>query len=121
MSTSFIISALIASFLGLVYWKVNTKRDFKDVIEPLLNKKGFTYVSSKYPGVFRVGPFKKIEVTIGKPQINNGAVRYEKTFYRIVDLKTKNNKSRQTWAKIETSWFKETKVEFNPKLSEIKK
>ncbi|WP_425235405.1 hypothetical protein [Ulvibacterium sp.] len=71
-------------------------------------------------GLFKVGRFKKFEVTIGKPMITNGAVQYEHTYYRIVELETKKKRREMIWVKIETNWFKDTQLEFKPSLSEIK-
>lgn len=78
-------------------------------------------VSLKYPGLFKVGPFKKFEISFGKPQINGGAIQYERTYYRIVELKTEKDKTHKIWARIDTNWFKETKVEFIPKLDKLNK
>ena len=79
------------------------------------------YIKSEYPGLFKVGPFKKFEIEIGKPQINNGTVRYERTYYRKVTA-LKNSKTEvEIWAKIETGWFKENSVEFNPRLKNVEK
>ena len=108
--------------VGLFFkWISDSSKDFSDLIEIELNKNNRRFLKSTYPGLFKVGPFKKFEISIGKPQINSGTVHYENTYYRIVDFKTKNNKTQCIWAKIETGWFKDTKIEFNPSLSETRK
>lgn len=122
MNNYWILLIPIVIIIGLfVKWMSDSAKDFSDIIELELKTKGIKFISSKYPGLFKVGPFKKFEVSIGKPQINDGAIQYENTYYRIVKIKTKNNKTKEIWAKIDTSWFKDTKIEFNPNLSEIKK
>ena len=111
----------IITFFGWLNWQFNKSKNFRNLIEPKLEKVGMKYLKSEYPGLFKVGPFKKFEIEIGKPQINNGTVRYERTYYRKVTA-LKNNKTEvEIWAKIETGWFKENSVEFNPKLKNVEK
>ncbi|WBU89732.1 hypothetical protein [Cellulophaga omnivescoria] len=117
-----ILFVLVAIPIQLfIKWTSDKSKDFKELIEMELKKNGLKYVDSKYPGLFKVGPFKKFEITIGKPTINDGAIQYEHTYYRIVVLETKRKRKERIWAKIETSWFKDTRIEFKPKLSDIKK
>ncbi|MET7030857.1 hypothetical protein [Sediminicola luteus] len=117
----FVLILLVIPVGLFLKWITDTSKDFESEIEMDCNKHGLNYISSKYPGLFKVGPFKKFEITIGKPTINNGAIQYENTYYRIVELKTKNNRKERVWAKIETSWFKDTQIEYKPRLSELKK
>ena len=122
MNVYSLLLVLLVIPIGLfTKWTSDKKKVFKDIIEIELKKNGLEYVDSTYPGLFKVGPFKKIEIKFGKPLINAGAVQYENTYYRIVDLETKRKRKERIWAKIETSWFKDTRIEFKPKLSEIKK
>ncbi len=109
----------ISAVLGWLNWLNNKEKDFRNLIEPEIEKFGLKYINSEYPGLFKVGPFKKFEVQFGKPQINGGTIRYEKTYYRKITASNKNNKAIEIWAKIETSWFKEVSVEYNPKLKSI--
>ena len=102
-----------------VHWMRQKSKDFTGIIEAELKKNELRFVSSTYPGLFKVGPFSRFEISIGKPQINNGAIQYEKSYYRIVEVKTKGNQNETVWAKIETSWFKDTQIEFIPSLSSI--
>lgn len=55
--------------------------------------------------------FKKFKIEIGKPQINNGPIQYEKRYYRKITVITSNKKEVKVWVKIDTSWFKEDFVE----------
>jgi hypothetical protein len=102
-----------------IKWISDSTKDFFELIDSELKQKGMKLISSTYPGLFKVGPFKKFEISFGKPQIDG--FEYEKTYYRIIEVGMKNNKTKKVWAKITTSWFKETKIEFKPKLSEIEK
>ena len=122
MTNYWILLILPAIAIGLtIKWSTDKSKNFADIIETDLKKYGLKYLSSTYPGLFKVGPFKKFEITIGKPMINSGTVQYEHTYYRIVELRTKNNRTERIWAKIETNWFKDTKIEYKPSLSELKK
>jgi hypothetical protein len=105
--------------LGWLNWQIEKRKDFRKLIEPELEKYGMKYIKEEYPGIFKVGPFKKFEIEIGKPQINDGAIRYEKRYYRKITAIANNKKVVEVWAKIDTSWFKEDSVEFNPKLKNI--
>lgn len=109
----------ILIFLGWLNWQHDKKKDFRKLIEPNLEQYGMKYIKAEYPGLFKVGPFKKLEIEIGKPQINDGTIRYEKRYYRKITAIANNQKVIEVWAKINTSWFKEDSVEFNPKLENI--
>ncbi|MDY0781320.1 hypothetical protein [Tenacibaculum sp. IB213877] len=108
-----IVNLLLQSFF-------NSSKDFSELIRSELTKHKLEFISSNYPGIFKVGPFKKFEIDI-KPQINHGAIQYEKTYYRIVKLKDRKGKIKEVWTKIDTTWFAKTKIEFKPSLDKIKK
>lgn len=114
-----LIVLFIISLLILVEWLIKSSKDFTEQIETELKLEKMSLLNLSYPGLFKVGPFKKIEISIGKPIIN-GAVQYENTYYRIVELKTEKNKTYKIWARIDTNWFKETKIKFIPKLNQLK-
>ncbi|GAB5473778.1 MAG: hypothetical protein Mars2KO_18770 [Maribacter sp.] len=122
MSNYWFLTILLVIPIGIAFqWISDSSKDFSDIIALELKKHGLKYVGSSYPGLFKVGPFKKFEITIGKPTINEGAIRYDNTYYRIVEFKTKTNRTKQVWAKIDTNWFKDTTIEFKPRLSKFKK
>lgn len=114
-----ILAICLAIFARWLNWQVDKKKDFRKLIEPQLEKYGMKYIKAEYPGIFKVGPFKKFEIEIGKPQINGGAINYEKRNYRKITALTSKNSEVEIWAKIDTSWFKDDSVEFNPKLKNI--
>jgi len=116
-----LIISIVIALSFLMIWISDSSKDFFELIELELRSKGMKLSSCSYPGLFKVGPFEKISISIGKPQINKGAIQYEKTYFRIIELKTKNNKTKKIWVKITKNWFNETKIEFKPKLSQIEK
>lgn len=110
------LMVFISAIIGWLNWQHENKKDFRKLIEPQLEQYGMKYIKAEYPGFFKVGPFKKFEIEIGKPQINDGTIRYEKRYYRKITAIASNNKVVEIWAKIDTGWFKEDTVEFIPKL-----
>jgi hypothetical protein len=106
---------------GVIRYYFSKNKKFDDLIKPLLRKHDLTLMDIKYPGLFKVGPFPRFEISFGKPQINNGTIRYEKRYYRIMMVKTKANKELRVWVKIDTSWVKKTKFEFKPRLADLNK
>ena len=118
-----IVIIFIIITLGLFYirYKIDARRNFDELLKKELKPHGFQLVKSEYPGLLKVGPFKKIEVEIGKPQINRGAIQYERTYYRKLQILTNKNQQVQVWAKIETGWFKSATADFIPNLNEIER
>ena len=114
-----ILFVVLAFITGYIRWKWDKTKDFQDVIRPLLKIHGLNFTRSEYPGLFQVGPFKKVTIEIGKPQINNGAIQYERTHYRKVFVTKENGEQIEIWAKIETGWFKKPSVIFDPLLEEV--
>lgn len=45
------------------------RRDYRKDLEPILAKHGLTFVSARWPGMFKVGPFPKVEIETGRPFI----------------------------------------------------
>lgn len=111
---------LVTPILIYIRWKVGTKKNFDHLIDKKLYRHGLKLLKSEYPGIFNVGPFPKFKIEPGKPQINNGAIQYERTYFRKLQVLKSNKEKIEVWAKIETSWFKDTTVEFKPNLNEIK-
>ena len=116
----YIFFGLLAFLVLFISWKYDSSKDFSKLIQVELTKKNMKLISSNYPGIFKVGPFEKFKVSVGKPLINDGAIQYEKSYIRLVKLETSTNKEHEVWVKINTHWFKETKIEFRPQLSDLK-
>lgn len=116
----YILFFLLAVLILFINWKFDSSKDFSQLIRVELGKSNMKLLSLKYPGIFKVGPFEKIKISVGKPLINDGAIQYEKSYIRKVKLETSTKKVHEVWVRIETHWFKETKCEFRPKLSDLK-
>lgn len=116
----FLLIPFGAIIIGVFFnFILDNPKKFIDLIEEELKKNKIELTEIKCPPPFKVGPFKKVEILVGEPKINDGNIRYKKTYYRVAKLKTTNNKIKKVWIKIETNWFKETKIEFKPELSKL--
>lgn len=99
----FIVIGLTLYFL--IIWRRHQK-DFREYIEPVLESCGLKFVSAKWPGFFKVGPFPKFEVEIGRPQSRVGGIRGEFNEYRIVTFLDSDGRSHEIWANIEFEMFR---------------
>ena len=81
------------------------RRDYRNDLEPILVKHGLTFVSARWPGMFKVGPFPKIEIEIGRPQSRAGGIRGEYDVYRIVTVQDAKRNIHKLWAKLEFELF----------------
>lgn len=82
------------------------RRDNRDDIEPILAVHGLTFVSARWPGMFKVGPFPKVEIEVGRPQSRAGGIRGEYDEYRIVTVHDSQGKIHELWAKLEFELFR---------------
>lgn len=81
------------------------RRDYRKDLEPILVKHELTFVSARWPGMFKVGPFPKIEIEIGRPQSRAGGIRGEYDVYRIVTVQDAKRNIHKLWAKLEFELF----------------
>ena len=82
------------------------KRDHRMDLEPVLNAHGLSFVSSKWPGMFKVGPFPQFEIEVGRPQSRVGGIRGEYDTYRIVSARDAHGNLHELWARIEIEGFR---------------
>lgn len=82
------------------------KQDHRKDLEPILSDHGLTFVSARWPGLFKVGPFLKFEIDVKRPQSRIGSLRGEYDEYRIVTAKDSQGNMYQLWAKLEFEVFK---------------
>ncbi len=82
------------------------RRDHRDDIEPILAVHGLTFVSVRWPGMFKVGPFPNVEIEVGRPQSRAGGIRGEYDEYRIVTVHDSQGKIHELWAKLEFELFR---------------
>jgi hypothetical protein len=81
------------------------RRDFREHLEPILAEYGLLFLSSTYPGMFKVGPFPKFEIQYGRPQSGIGGVRGEYNEYRVVEVQDDKGESFKLWALLEFELF----------------
>ena len=82
------------------------RRDHRQDLEPILNSHGLTFISAKWPGLFKVGPFPKVEVEVGRPQSRFGGIRGEYDEYRVVTVKDSQGNRFEIWARLEFELFR---------------
>lgn len=82
------------------------RRDHRRDLEPILAKHGLRFVSARWPGMFKVGPFPKVEIEIGRPQSRAGGIRGEYDTYRIVTVQDSKRNIHEVWAKLEFELFR---------------
>ena len=82
------------------------RRDHRQDLEPMLKSHGLTFISAKWPGLFKVGPFPKVEVEIGRPQSRFGGIRGEYDEYRVVTVKDSQGNRFEIWARLEFELFR---------------
>ena len=82
------------------------KRDHRMDLEPILAAHGLTFLSSKWPGLFKVGLFPKFEIEVGRPQSRVGGIRGEYDTYRIVSARDAHGNLYEFWARIEFEGFR---------------
>ena len=80
-------------------------KDHREDLQPILAEEGLIYVTSRWPGMFKVGPFPKFEVEVGRPQSRIGGIRGEYDEYRIVTVQDSQGNIFETWARLEFELF----------------
>ena len=82
------------------------RRDHRPDLEPILNSHGLTFISAKWPGLFKVGQFPKVEMEVGRPQSRFGGIRGEYDEYRVVTVKDSRGNQFEIWARLEFEFFR---------------
>ena len=81
-------------------------RDHRKDFEPILKTHELTFVSSRWPGRLKVGPFPKFEIQVGRPQSRVGGIRGEFAEYRIVTVRDSRGNLHELWANLEFEIFR---------------
>ena len=81
-------------------------RDHRKDLEPVLARHALAFVSAKWPGRFKVGPFPKFEIELGRPQSRAGGIRGEYDEYRLVTAKDSKGNTHELWARLEFELFR---------------
>jgi hypothetical protein len=110
ISIAFVLLALAAIATTLVISRRRNRRDLREYLEPELRQCGVEFVSAVYPGAFKVGPFPKFEVQVGRPQSQAAGVSGEYSSYRIVTIRDAEGTLHKIWALVEFEQFKFRRV-----------
>jgi len=111
-----VIGAVIAVIIAgailhqILSFRRRKAKDYREHLEPMLAERGLTFVSAKYPGMFNVGPFPKIELRRGRPQSRVMGVSGEHNEYRIVEFTDAQGTSYRLWALLRFEVFRLTSV-----------
>lgn len=92
-----------------IIWRRHQK-DYREHLEPILNAHGFKFVTAKWPGFFKVGPFLSFEVEKGRVQSRIFGFRGEFSEYRIVKFQDPKGQLYEIWANIEFELFRFRRV-----------
>ena len=90
---------------SVIIHKRRTSKDYREHIEPVLHSHGLNFISSEYPGMFKVGPFPKFEVTMGRPQSRAGGISGEYSQYRVIRCSDSDGHTYELWAMINFEVF----------------
>jgi hypothetical protein len=109
---------LLALGTAVACWQFATRRrkDYRELIEPMLQQAGYRFLYTKAPGLFRVGPFPKVEMKTQPVQTITPIGRGEYDQYRIVYAATPDGKEKSFWVRLEFVEFRFTKAEWRPSL-----
>ncbi len=102
------IGLLVAGGLAVQLFITHRRhmRDHRKDLEPILKTHGLTFVSASWPGRFKVGPFPKFEIEVGRPQSRVGGIRGEFDEYRIVTVQDSRGNLHELWANLEFELFR---------------
>lgn len=106
-----ILAALALTVQFFILWRRHQK-DYRGHLEPILESHGLRFVASRWPGFFRVGPFPKFEVEVGRPQSRVAGMSGEFTEYRIVTARDGEGRTYEVWAKLEFELFRLRSVQW---------
>ena len=102
------IGVLVAGGFGVQLLITHRRhgRDHRKDLEPILIAHGLTFESAGWPGRFKVGPFPKFEIEVGRPQSRVGGIRGEYDEYRIVTVQDSRGNLHELWANLEFELFR---------------
>ena len=118
----FLILGTVSLVAHFIYLRKRHQKDYREYLEPLLADHNLSFISSKFPGWFKVGPFPKVEVKIGVaqsqfPLVGSG----EYVQYRMVTITTETGERHTIWAKLNFELFMLTGVQWQTENHPIPK
>lgn len=119
MTTTTWLFALAAIAVGMLVLLVRRLDDERRWIEPILKEQGLTFVASRTPGFFDVGPFPKLEFHVGGHQNNFMGISGEYRSYRIVTFHDAGGRERVSWACLEHDSAGDVRIRWLPPLNEF--
>lgn len=120
MTTALIISAIILYLRSVFGGRKAHKRTFRVDIEQQFEQYRFKYISSRFPGTMKVGPFRNGFFEIFHVLKNGGTIR-DHIHYRIVQFSDQQGKNHKVWLKIIESRKNGIRLEFSEDLAKIAK
>ena len=114
---------VLAVVLGLAIWafRVSQRRrkDYREIIEPELERLGFEFVCSTTPRLFDMGPFPKIRFEVGGTRTRTPIGSGEFSEYRIVRYKKPGNPEEfESWVELDFEAFKHRRSTWMPELDQ---
>ena len=106
----FIVLVATGIFIYVVIIWRRHQNDYKEHLAPILNAHRFKFVTAKWPGIFKVGPFPTFEVEKGRVQSRIFGFRGEFSEYRIVKFQDPKGQAHEIWANIEFELFRFRRV-----------
>ena len=97
------ITVMVATaIVGLVVARHRHRKDYRGYLAPELERHGLQFVSARYPGAFRVGPFPFIEPRANRHlQTNIGSF----VEYREVDCIDRAGRHFTVWAQLDFVFY----------------
>lgn len=118
MTTALIIATLILYLRSVFGGRKAHARKFREEIESEINPFGFKYISSRFPGTMKVGPFRNGLVEIFYVLKEGGSVR-DHIHYRIVQFHDQKGRVQRIWLRIIESKKKGLKLTFSEDLKDL--
>ncbi len=107
---------VLGAVVAYVQFVTRRRKDYREVIEPMLQRAGYRFLCVKTPRLFDVGPFPKFEWKPQSLQTETPIGRGEYNQYRIVYASTTDGEKKQFWVRLEFVAFKFENAEWIPKL-----
>jgi hypothetical protein len=117
--TTFLIITTLFLYLRSVFGgRKAHARKFREAIEEQIVPHGFKYISSRFPGTMKVGPFRNGMVEIFFVLKKGGSIR-DHIHYRIVQFSDKQETNHRIWLKVIESEKKGLQLTFSEELENI--
>jgi hypothetical protein len=118
VTTFLIITTLILYFRSVFGGRKAHARKFRESIEKEIEPYGFKYISSRFPGTMKVGPFRHGILEIFYVLKNGGSIR-DHIHYRIVQFSDSEGNNHRIWLKVIESHKRGLILSFSEDLANI--